>query len=95
MKHIRLVKIYSPHFDSEFLELCEVSFDGSGDPDSISKPLFCTKREFREAYKSAMNNPVILHLYDNGRFIFNKRTLFWNWQKNITEDELYAVYGGD
>lgn len=97
----RFVKIKYKSFDSnkspyvERINLSKVEYSDSGFPSSFEDIKFSTIREYRDAFKAAAKEPVEEYFSENGIFILSTSDATWVWQKNITEEELYSVYGGD
>ena len=97
----RFVKIKYKSFDSskgpyvEKINLSKVGYSDGGLPLSFEDVKFSTIREYRDAFKIAIKEPIEEYFSENGIFILSTSDATWVWQKNITEEELYSVYGGD
>ena len=77
------------------IRLCKVDYSETGRPVSVEDTLFNTKREYRDAFRQAMKEPVERFFASNGTFFMSKHDVTWVWQENVTDEELYSVYGGD
>jgi hypothetical protein len=97
----RFVKVKYKSFDSrksissERINLSRVEYSSNGLPLSFEDAKFSTVREYRDAFKIAVKEPVEEYFSENGIFILSESDATWVWQKNVTEEELYSVYGGD
>ena len=77
------------------IRLCKVEYSEVGAPISVEDTLFKTKREYRDAFKQAIKEPVEKFFASNGTFFMSKHDVMWVWQENVSDEELYSVYGGD
>lgn len=75
--------------------LCKVEYLRNGEPSSFEDCSFSTKREYRDAFNEALSFPVEKYFSDNGTFMLSKNNGTWVWQREISEEELYSVYGGE
>lgn len=101
-----LIRILRKGDKKGVVELCEVSYDSSGRPERVLRPSFCGKSDFRVAAKEALaNNAASAEGMRVGEEMMTKYTedmvetfgvdVFWIWQELPSEEDLYAVYGGD